>query len=284
MRRPNPGDFESPPATALSRRAVTIDRQLDGGPARDIYAGTVVIDGKEWAVRLLEPRLQGLDTRGPIQQLRRRFDIWSRLDDHPLVGTVVDWGVDDGPWIVSEAAAGQTLADLIARAPIDPLEAVWLARNLCAVAEHSRAECPGPVAIRPETVLCRAREDAWHLPIVTEPGLDVHTVLPVRRETPWYVAPERCYSVVAQSADAVDIYRIAAICYQLLTGEKPVEPSPVNRPQRTQPEPPSEYRPTLDSVADTVLLDALAMEPDERQWTISDFDAGLADLAATLEE
>ncbi len=91
------------------------------------------------------------------------------------------------------------------------------------------------------------------------------------RGTPAYMAPEQWDG---QPVAATDQYALAVMAYQLLTGRPPFlgGPGQVMRQHfLAQPQPPSTLNPQIPSSLDTVILRALAKQPEARFASIAEF-------------
>lgn len=99
--------------------------------------------------------------------------------------------------------------------------------------------------------------------------------------TPRYLAPEvlRADRIPADRVHLVDLYALAILAYEALTGQPPFEaPELVEllRQHRDEaPPPPSQIRPELPAAIDRVLLDALAKDPLLRPSSCAAFAAAL---------
>ncbi|MDA0171019.1 serine/threonine protein kinase, partial [Solirubrobacter taibaiensis] len=196
--------------------------------------------------------------------------------DHPAIAAVHGYGTDPthGPWLAMELVDG----------PLpDPLTV------LCAVAaalDHAHAVGVVHRDVKPSNVLADtdrvlladfglAREE-----VTTAAGTRTGAVL---GSLP-YLAPELVRG--GRATPASDRYALAAMAYELLTGDVPF-------PRRTDaailfahvdaPVPPaSERRPELPPAVDAVLERGLAKEPSERYADATSFVAALdAALAGT---
>ncbi len=91
------------------------------------------------------------------------------------------------------------------------------------------------------------------------------------RGTPTYMAPEQWSG---NAVFATDQYALAVMAYELLTGRPPFQGSPMQMMYlHTQqlPQPPSSLNPQIPADMDSVLLCALAKQPDVRFASISAF-------------
>ena len=91
--------------------------------------------------------------------------------------------------------------------------------------------------------------------------------------TPNYMSPEQCSG---QAIDArSDLFSIAIVLYELLTGEKPFSANSVHATMlkvlQTHPEAPSAFNPALPKSLDAIMAKALAKAPDDRFQSAEDF-------------
>lgn len=99
------------------------------------------------------------------------------------------------------------------------------------------------------------------------------------RGTPTAMAPEQWTS---QPVAASDQYALAVMAYELLTGRPPfigTMEQLMYQHFTVAPPPPSKLNPRLSSAIDTVILRALAKNPDDRYLTITDFGNALEKAA-----
>jgi serine/threonine protein kinase/Tol biopolymer transport system component len=205
---------------------------LGAGGMGEVYCAVDTRLGRDVAIKLLP-------SSGPMDPDRlRRFEQEARAAgklNHPNVLTIYDIGTqDDSPYIVSELLRGETLRELLSRAPLPPRlvidYAVQIARGLAAaheagivhrdlkpenlfVTKDGRIKIldfglaklkPGPVDINPD-VSTRL--------MGTAPGVVMGTV--------GYMSPEQ---VRAQEVDhRSDIFAFGAILYEMLNGRRAFE-------------------------------------------------------------
>lgn len=95
--------------------------------------------------------------------------------------------------------------------------------------------------------------------------------------TPNYMSPEQCSGQIMDSRS--DLFSIAVVIYELLTGEKAFSANSVHATMmklvQSNPEPPSVFNPSLPKPLDAVIEKALAKSPDERFQTAADFARAL---------
>lgn len=243
-----------------------VERRLgEGAMARVDLAHDAEL-GRPVAIKVLAGHLA--DDR----ELRERFVREGRLAArlaHPHVVAVYDAGEEDGrPYIVMEYVDGETLAELVRRrGALPPAEAVGLARQALAGLEHAHAAGlvhrdlkPGNLLLRGDGTLKIADfgiARAMEVTGLTEAG----TVL----GTAAYLAPEQARG--EQVGPPADVYSLAAVLYELLTGRPPRQVASLAELDEHAAEP---IRPVRDlepavppELEDTVMR-ALAARPEHR--------------------
>ena len=94
-------------------------------------------------------------------------------------------------------------------------------------------------------------------------------------EKPGYTPPE-LYQKESEYGAYTDIYSVGAILYFLLTGKDPI--SAQERFNKPMAEPKS-LNPSISSRTNSVIMKAMAMNPDDRYQNISDFMGALTKKA-----
>ena len=103
--------------------------------------------------------------------------------------------------------------------------------------------------------------------------------------TPSYMSPEQADGLVRDIDQTTDIFALAVICYQILSGKLPFNaPTPsgvLYQVCHAQPDPVSEFVPGLPKEVDPVLFRALAKQKEARYQRVEAF---VRDLVTTLEK
>jgi len=132
--------------------------------------------------------------------------------------------------------------------------------------------------VKPANFLLRSNPEQLHRPdlLLADFGIakmssatasESHT----SRGTPTYMAPEQWSG---HPVEATDQYALAVMAYELLTGRSPFtgrQEQVMYQHLMTPPQPPSSLNGSLSPAIDTVILRALAKQPDERYPSIADF-------------
>ncbi|HEX4475195.1 MAG TPA: protein kinase [Polyangiaceae bacterium] len=182
------------------------------------------------------------------------------------------------PYFVMELVEGTTAEEWLER-QTEPLEVSDAVRLLAAVCEGVSAIHAADTLhrdIKPSNILL----DAELHPRVADFGVSTYRSRRASRPevvgTPAYMAPEIAFPMPdEQATQRADVYSLACVAYELLTGEQPF--SAENDRQyffqhaTTPVRPPSTVRPDLPKAFDRVLLNALAKDPNERTPTVEAF-------------
>ncbi|MEU3601360.1 serine/threonine-protein kinase [Streptomyces sp. NPDC006798] len=146
--------------------------------------------------------------------------------DHPNVVTIhhiVDGGGEDTyPWLVMELVTGGSLADRLARGPMDPAEAARLGREVLAALGAAHAAGIQHRDVKPANVLLRPDGR----PVLTDFGIAAireSTVLTATGSiigTPDYMAPERITG--ERGGPASDLWSLAMMLYVAVEGRHPL--------------------------------------------------------------
>jgi tRNA A-37 threonylcarbamoyl transferase component Bud32 len=194
---------------------------------------------------------------------------------HPNVVSVFDVGeVQDQPYIVMEHVPGGSLRDRIDRT--GPLKAGDAARFAVEIANglafaHSKGIIHAD--LKPSNILFDADDHAKiaDFGIARTPREDAAT--PELYATAMYVAPERVEG--KQATVQSDIYGLGLVLYEMLVGKPPFTSTSAGVLMRDHvvrvPVPPSHLRPSLPRELDTVVLKALAKQPNLRYQKASEF-------------
>jgi len=203
---------------------------------------------------------------------------------HPNLVTVYDVGEEDGlPYIVMEYVDGETLAELMQReGPLPPDRAVDLLLQVCAGLQHAHAAGLVHRDIKPQNLLVR-RDGVAKIAdfgiartIQSTQLTQVGTVL----GTASYLAPEQAMGEHVTAA--ADIYSVAVVGYELLTGRTPYEFETLADLTVKQQQPPAPI-PGVPAHVDAAIRRSLAFEPARRPATAAALVRELSSDAADAQ-
>jgi tRNA A-37 threonylcarbamoyl transferase component Bud32 len=233
-----------------------------------------------------EVAIKVLDTAAAADGTLRRMFVkearsLARLS-HPNIVSVYDVGeVDNLPYIVMEHLAGGSLKGRIERT--GPLKAGDAARIAIEIANglafaHSKGIIHAD--LKPSNILFDANDHAKiaDFGIARTPKEDAAT--PELYATAMYVAPERVEG--KQASVQSDVYGLGLVFYEMLVGAPPFTSTSAGVLMRDHvvrmPVPPSHLRASLPRELDTIVLKALAKQPNLRYQKASEFANAVASI------
>lgn len=209
--------------------------------------------GRDVALRVLAPQ------PGRRERFLRELPVVRRLTEPHLVPVHRYGDVGGRLFVAAELVPGQHLAAVLARTgPWDPARAVDVVGQLARALDAVHAAGLVHRDVGPGSVLLAARPDGAD-PADAAAGEDAVLladlgVAPLAGRAPDHLAPELA---AGRPVDGrADVFSLAALLFELLTGEGPGPGAPA----------PSSLRPGLLPELDGVVQRGLAAEPDQR-WT-----------------
>ncbi|MBW3547376.1 MAG: serine/threonine protein kinase [Actinobacteria bacterium] len=241
--------------------------------------------GRRVAVKLLRTDLAEQDG------VRERFEDEARSAarlSHPNVVAVFDTGEHEGiPYIVMELLPGPSLADLIAKGPLDVEEVRRIGVQVLAALDAAHAAGLIHRDIKPANVLLATDGTAKvaDFGIAKSAEAQTHTATGMLLGTAAYVPPERLAGHPATRES--DLYSVGVLLYEAVTGRRPFGGDTpigmVSAIQRGRPRPVTELRPGLDPSLVAVIEQAMLANPYDRYRSAAEMadalTAGKAPLA-----
>ena len=237
-----------------------LDKELGRGGMATVYLAHDLKHNRPVALKLLHPEIAA--ALGP-ERFQREIMLAARLQ-HPHILSVYDSGEAAGElWFTMPFVEGESLRDRLKRQRKLPVEdALRISRETADALEYAHRHGVIHRDIKPENILltgthalvadfgiARAIDSETHL---TNTGLAVGT--------PEYMSPEQASG--ARDLDPrTDVYSLACVLYEMLTGEPPS--SRITKP-----------RPVAGGL-DAVLARALAGTPDDRYPSAAAFARAL---------
>jgi eukaryotic-like serine/threonine-protein kinase len=206
--------------------------------------------------------------------------------NHPNLVSVFDTATDDeGVLIVMEYVEGEPLSRMLRRGPLRPEEVSAVARDLGDALDHAHAQGVVHRDVKPSNVLIR--EDGLSkladLGIATASDGTKITRSGTVLGTAAYMAPEQLDG--RRAGPAVDVYALAAISFEALSGKRPREGrTPMQIAHKIATEGAPDLRdvwPQASKEAARVLQRGMARKPEERPASAGEF---ARELCEALEE
>ncbi len=223
---------------------------------------------RQVALKVLRARCLGHDLCRA--RLQREMRIGARLEHPSIVSVYGSGSEDDVPWMAMRLVEGGTLAGLERRrGRLQPHDVLSILRSVAGALDHVHAEGVEHRNVTPDNILVEG---------------DVRSE-PLRVRT--YLA-DFCSSRVSQGTPAdgsSDIYSLAVIAYEMLTGRRPfVGDSPIEVLYQIALEdapPPRHWNPNLPPAYDEVFARSLSRNPGDRHPSAGAFLQALTEGLAT---
>jgi tetratricopeptide (TPR) repeat protein len=222
-----------------------------------------------------------------LTRFRREAEAIARLR-HPNIVQIYEVGEEGGrPFLSLEFVDGGSLAERIAGTPQPPREAAAFA-SVLARAMHVAHQAgivhrdlkPANVLLQIEnkSAICNLQSA---IPKITDFGLakrlddpGTQTRTGAIMGTPSYMAPEQATGQVGAIGPATDVFALAAILYELLTGRPPFKGATswdtLEQVRTCEPPPPTQLQPKVPRDLETICLRGLRREPSQRYASAHD--------------
>jgi eukaryotic-like serine/threonine-protein kinase len=201
--------------------------------------------------------------------------------NHPNLVSVFDTATDDeGVLIVMEYVEGEALARTLRRGPLPTERVASMVRDVGSALDHAHAQGVVHRDVKPGNVLLR-RDGVTKLVDLGIATAQDHTRLThsgMVLGTAAYMAPEQLEG--RKTTPATDIYALAVVAYEALTGERAREGrTPIEIAHRIATDPPPDIRgpmPDASHQAAEILKRAMARDPGDRPASAGELATGLA--------
>jgi predicted Ser/Thr protein kinase len=244
-------------------------------------------------VALKVPRVDLLRSRKALARFQREIELAARLN-HPNIARIYDSGTHQGLYYYAmELIEGLPLDEYVRQHKLSARQTMILMQTVCEAVQHAHQNGVIHRDLKPSNIL--VSEDGQ--PHVVDFGLAIpwdqdHTFRTVSTDgeitgTPAYMSPEQAVGQHEQLDTRTDVYSLGVVLYELLTGAFPYDVNTsmaetLRHIRDTDPVRPSKIVRSLDRDIDTIVLKALAKEPERRYQSITelrhDIEAWLAGL------
>ncbi|BBY19864.1 serine/threonine-protein kinase [Mycobacterium stomatepiae] len=243
-----------------------IRRLLGKGGMGEVYEAYDAEKGRTVALKLLKEQY------AEDGAFRARFLRESRAAavlQEPHVIPIHDWGeIDNVLYIDVRLVQGETLFDLLKRRAIDPDRAVAIIGQIGAALDAAHAQGLIHRDVKPQNIIVTPDDFAYLVDfgIAETTGETRLTMAGYQVGSFDYMAPERFGDT--EATPAVDVYSLACVLYEALTGAKPF---PVHSAEQiigahlaSQPPRPSAVNTRIPASFDEVIGRGMAKHPNDR--------------------
>ena len=270
----------------------TIEKEIGSGGMATVYLAVDTKHDREVALKVLRPEL-GLVLGA--DRFLSEIKITARLD-HPHILTLIDSGAADGLlYYVLPYVRGESLRGLLNRETQLSIEdALTLTKQIGSALDYAHRHGVIHRDIKPENILIQEGEailtDFGIALAVKEAGGNRLTETGLSLGTPQYMSPEQATGDRTLGPKS-DQYSLAAVLYEMLTGEPPVHgvnsQAIIAKLLTEEPTHIRTVRKTVPIGVDAAVAKALAKSPADRYATIGDFlralDSGKSGAIETAE-
>jgi serine/threonine-protein kinase len=250
-----------------------------------VYKGERLQLGRPVAIKFLLETLS--DSPEFLARFEREAKAMSQLS-HPNCVSVIDYGIEDAPFIVMDFVTGNTLRQILDEGLVDTGRAVHIAKQLLASLAHAHNQGIIHRDIKPDNIMLSEATGMGDHVRIFDFGLaklmDLGSENNLSRTdmamgTPGYMSPEQ---TIGNPADArSDLYSTGVVLFEMLTGRKPfIEDNPFKVMLMHRDAAP----PTLNMAApgklfsrelEIVVATALEKDPDRRYSSAKKFAEAL---------
>jgi serine/threonine-protein kinase len=232
---------------------------------------------REVAIKVLSRQL--LSNADSLTRFDREARAVASLE-HAAIVPVYDYGEEgDEPYLVLRLLSAGSLADRIARGPMDVEQVAAIVRRVASALDHAHAHGVVHRDVKPANILFDEQGDAWlgdfgiarmsaHTSSLT--GLGVIG-------SPHYMSPEQAEG--KEATPASDIYSLGATVYEALAGSPPFQADHplaiMLKHLREEPLPLIGVRRDLPPAVGAAVSRCMAKDPARRFATASEFAAAL---------
>ena len=261
-----------------------IERQLgDGGMSRVYVARDRNVNNRAVVIKVLSQEL--LEHPYALQKFEQEVEALLRIN-HAGVVDVFDKGIlkDGRPYFVMQFINGGHLRPQIpANEGMNLERAASILRQLGAALNHVHENGVFHRDLKPENILLRRGTDSivlidFGIARVTDSAVAPTTTHGPSAGTLKYMSPEQLRG--EQVTAASDIYSMAVIAYEMVTGRRPFNPNSeaelLDQQRKGVDLKPRALRRTLPPKAEKLILDALSFKPAARHQNAKQFGDSLA--------
>ncbi len=197
-----------------------VERRIGAGGMSIVYLAEDILLNRPVAIKIL--REQYADDEQNIRFFQNEARSIAALS-HPNIVKIFDIGKEDQIYfIVMEYLEGETLKEIIQkRAPMDPVEAIGMIRDVLRALEHSHKRGIIHRDIKPHNIIMDKLKTlkVTDFGIARNTGSSTVTYSNMMMGSVYYLSPEQAEGL--RTTFATDIYSTGVMMYEMLTGRVP---------------------------------------------------------------
>src|SRR5687768_8741224 len=262
-----------------------ITRELGAGGMATVHLAHDMRHERDVAIKVLLPELAAaLGAERFLAEIRTTAKL-----QHPHILPLLDSGAADGfLYYVMPLVTGESLRQRLERERQLPIDAVRIAREVAAALDYAHRQGVVHRDIKPENILLHdgsalVADFGIALAVQTAAGARM-TQTGLSLGTPQYMSPEQAMGERAIDARS-DIYSLAAVTYEMLTGEPPFTGATVQavvaKVMSAEPEAITMTRRNVPPAVAAAVHRGLEKLPADRHGTAAEFAAALTSARAT---
>src|SRR6478672_7592139 len=262
-----------------------IERELGQGGMATVYLAEDLRHERKVAIKVLRPELSAVIG---AERFLREIKTIATLQHPHILGLIDSGEVNGTAYYVMPFVEGESLRDRLRREKQLPIaDAVRLAREVASALDYAHRQGVIHRDIKPENILLHDGSalvaDFGIALAVQQAGGQRLTQTGLSLGTPQYMSPEQAMGERTIDARS-DIYALAAVTYEMLTGDPPFTGSTmqavVAKLLSAEPERPTLTRKTIPLGVEQAVLTGLAKLPADRFATAAEFANALRDSGA----
>ena len=265
-------------------RGYEVLAKLGEGGMGTVWRAIQLRTKREVALKLMSGRSFG--SQRAERRFEREVELSARLD-HPHIAKVFEAGTDRGiHFYAMELIDGMPIDEFSRTHSLSPTDLINLMHPVCDAVQHAHQRGVIHRDLKPSNILVRSDGRPCVLDfglarlVEHEPSQALVSIEGQPTGTPAYMSPEQAAGRADQIDTRTDVYALGAVLYRLITGELPhdVRGSSFDLIRRIVDE--DVIRPRLvnrriDREMESILLKALARQPDDRYFSAGDLSADL---------
>ena len=253
-----------------------VQKMLGKGATGTVYLARDTFSGREVALKTIEPEVFRDPEFGTVyrSQFLNEASLAGKLK-HPHIVSILDAvvGADSG-YIAMELVTGGDLTPYTKPESLLPVaDVLQIGFKVCGALDYAFKEGIVHRDIKPANLMIAKGTDVKVADFGAAYLRKSHAVQTAMMGSPYYMSPEQIAG--AELTHHSDMYSLAAVLYEMLTGQRPLRAENLEallkKITELEPLPPSEVRAGLPKELDPVILRALRKEPAARYATWGEF-------------